>query len=1027
MCIFAFLEEKLANMNISAYSVKKYQFTLIIFVALFALGIYSLLNMPKNEDPTFEAPSFIVTTIYPGTSAADMEKLVVNPIENRVNRFENLGRVLSNMSDGVAITIIEFKFGVNPAEKYQEVVREMNALRNELPSDLYALDVVKVTASDVNIYQYALVSENASYAKLTEQAIFFKDNLRKLKPLKDVKLWASPKQNVKINLDIAKLAAYKIPATRVVGALQSENVNIPAGSISINSKKFNVKTDGDYKTLDEIRNTIVASSGTKIVYLKDIAEVGWGYENETYLGRYNGHRAMFMTIAQKDNQNIFKTSEEVERCIASLTPTLPKNIILEKVFDQSVSVKSRLYRFAKDFAIAIGLVLITLLPLGFRASIVVMVSIPLSLAMGLTMLNYLGYSLNQLSIVGMIIALGILVDDSIVVVENIERYLRDGYSRREAAIAATQQITLAVVGCTATLIVAFLPLLFLPEASGAFIRSLPMAVVTTVFSSMIISLTIVPFLSSRILANHHNPEGNFFLRLLKKAISGSYAKLLHKALQYPIMTLVTATVVVGITLSIARDMGFSLFPLSEKPMFIVDINLPEGTTLDETNRMTKQVESVIKTVPNLQSYTTSVGKGNPQIYYNVLQHIDATNYAQVFVQLTPETHQKTKINIINDLRQKLKIFPNVQVFVKDFEQGPPIEAPLVYRIFGENLDTLRSLAFDIEKMVSETEGTIYTSNPLRTLPTDLRVVINKDKAGMLGIPTSDIDRTVRLGIAGINVGKFREDDGDEFNINLTVPSDSVRKTLDIFGKLYVNNLTGLAIPLRQVADIQMETSPNQIRHFQFDRYVAISAYAKTGFLTEKVNQTIEDKIAKYQFPKGYYCQAFGEKESKQRSFNGIGIIILITVFAFISILILEFGTFKSTLIVLSVIPLGVIGAILALKLWGLPFSFTAVIGFIALAGIEVKNSILLVDFTNQLRNEGKSIDEAVQEAGEIRFVPIVLTSLTAIGGLIPLVIEFNPLYSPLALVLIGGLISSTLLSRLVTPVMYKLLPPSMEK
>lgn len=1011
-------------MNISEYSVKKYQFTLIVFVALFSLGIYSLLNMPKNEDPTFEAPSFIVTVVYPGTSAADMEKLVVNPIENRVNQFENLGRVFGNMSDGVAVVIIEFKFGVNTAEKYQEVVREMNALRNELPQDLYAVDIRKVTASDVNIYQYAFISENAAYKSMTEQANQLKDELKKIKSIKDVKLWAYPKENVKINLDIAKLASYKIPASRVVGALQSENVNIPAGNISINSKKFNVKTDGDYKTLDEIRNTIIASSGSKIVYIKDVAEVGFGYEDETYIGRYNGHRAMFLTISQKDNQNIFTTNADVEKTVAAFQQKLPKNILLEKVFDQGESVKSRLNRFAKDFAIAILLVLITLLPLGFRASIVVMISIPLSLAMGLTMLNYLGYSLNQLSIVGMIIALGILVDDSIVVVENIERYLREGYTKRNAAIAATKQITLAVVGCTATLIVAFMPLIFLPEASGAFIRSLPMAVVTTVLASMVISLTIVPFLSSRLLKNHHNPEGNIFLQLLKKAISGSYAKLLHKALQHPVITLITATFIFAATIFLSRGMGFSLFPLSEKPMFVVDINLPEGTNVQETNRITKEVEKVVKTVPQLRNYTTNVGKGNPQIYYNVLQHVDAANFAQIFVQLDPHTKQQDKINIINDLRQKLAHYPNTDILVKDFEQGPPVEAPLVYRIFGENLDTMRRIAFDVEKIVAETEGAIYTSNPLRTLPTDLRVVINKDKAGMLGIPTSDIDRTVRLGVAGINVGKFREDDGDEFNINISVPSDKAQKGLEILDNLYVNNLTGLAIPLRQVADIQMETSINTIRHFKFDRYASISAFTKTGFLTEKVNAAIEAKLQQYPFPKGYSYAAFGEKESKQRSFNGIGIIILITVFAFISILILEFGTFKSTLIVLSVIPLGIIGAILMLWAWGLPFSFTAVIGFIALAGIEVKNSILLVDFTNQLRQEGKTIDEAVQEAGEIRFVPIVLTSLTAIGGLIPLVIEFNPLYSPLALVLIGGLISSTLLSRLVTPVMYKLLPPA---
>ncbi len=1015
-------------MNISEYSVKNYQFTLIVFLAAMALGIYSLVNMPKGEDPSFEAPSFIIAAVYPGTSSADMEKLVVKPLESRISQFSDLRRVITNISDGVAIIIVEYKYGINTNEKLQEVQREVNAARNELPQDIYALQVEKITASDVNIYQYALVSENASYAQLRKTAEDLESKLEKIKPIKKAESFAFPKQNVKINLDIQKLAQYKIPVTRVVGAMQSENVNIPGGSITVNSKKFNVKTDGDYKSLEEIKNTIIGSNGQKIVYLKDVADVAFGYEDKSYLARYNGHRAILVTASQKDNQNIFATKTEVEKAIELFKAEMPKNIDLVKIFDQGASVENRLWRFAKDFGIAIALVMLTLLPLGFRASMVVMISIPLSLAMGLTMLNYMGYSLNQLSIVGMIIALGILVDDSIVVVENIERHLRMGFTRRNAAIEASKQISLAVVGCTATLIVAFMPLIFLPEASGAFIRSLPMAVVTTVFASMIISLTIVPFLSSRILAEHEDEKGNIFLQFLQKAISGSYAKALEKALDFPKTTVLIAGIIFAGSLMVWKNMGFSLFPKSEKPMFMVDVEMPEGTNLQETDRVTQYVESVLKQKPLVKSYATNVGKGNPRIYYNVLPKQNAENFAQIFVQLQPDTHSDDKVIFIDSLRNELKHVANAQIFVKDFEQGPPIEAPLAYRIFGENLDTLRKISFDIEKIISETEGTIYVNNPLKVLPTDLKVVINKDKAGMLGIPTADIDRTIRLGVAGINIGKFREDDGDEFDINLSIPTSTEgRKNMDVFNQLYVNNLMGNSIPLRQVADVEMQTSTNQIRHFLFDRYVGISAYAKTGFLNEKLNNEIEEKLQNYKFPKGYYYVASGEKESKQRSFAGLGIIVMITVFAFISILILEFKTFKSTLIVLSVIPLGMIGAILMLYFCNLPFSFTATIGLIALVGIEVKNSILLVDFTNQLRLTGKSVDEAVREAGEIRFLPIVLTSLTAIGGLIPLIVEFNPLYSPLALVLVGGLISSTLLSRLVTPVMYKLLPPKMGK
>jgi multidrug efflux pump subunit AcrB len=369
-------------------------------------------------------------------------------------------------------------------------------------------------------------------------------------------------------------------------------------------------------------------------------------------------------------------------------------------------------------------------------------------------------------------------------------------------------------------------------------------------------------------------------------------------------------------------------------------------------------------------------------------------------------------------------YANAQIKVKDFEQGPPLEAPVAIRIFGDNLDTLRSLSMRVEDIIKKIPGSIYVDNPLGTRQTDLKVKINKEKAGMLGIAISEIDKTVRLGIAGINIGKFTPGGGqDEININVSIPRNQELADYAVFEKLYVNSLSGQAIPLRQVATVEFETSPNLIRHYDKIRYATVSSFVKSGFLYDDVNNAAIKALNVFPFPPGYSYVAAGELENKQESFGGLGTIILITIFGFIAVLVLEFGNFKSTLIVLSVIPLGVIGSILMLLITGNPMSFVAIVGLIALVGIEVKNSILLVDFTNQLRERGVELQEAIERAGEIRFVPIVLTSLTAIGGLIPLAVEGNPLYSPLALVLIGGLISSTLLSRLITPVMYKLLPP----
>ncbi|MDO6435505.1 efflux RND transporter permease subunit [Flavitalea sp. BT771] len=1011
-------------MRITDFSVKNYQFTLIVFVMLAAIGVNSLLNMPRGEDPDIKAPQFSAIIIYPGTSPKDMEELVVDPIEKRINEMDDIKRIRSQIDDGLAVIQIEFKYEMDPDKKYQDVVRELDAIRPDLPADIQSIKVQKFTPSDVNILQVALVSESTPYKDMEEWSKKLKERLEKIKTLKNVDNWAFPKQQVRVSLNLEKLAQNKIPLNVLLRAMQSENVNIPGGSIEMGARKFNIKTSGDYKNVEEIRNTIVSSVGGRIIYVRDLADVDFNYEEQQYIGRLNGKPAVFVTASRKSGTNIFAVEKEMEPVLEKFRKELPPSIVFEKSFNNAESVHTRLGHFTMDFVIAIFLVLLTLLPLGPRASVVVMISIPLSLAIGLFLLDLFHITINQLSIVGMVVALGLLVDDSIVVVENIERYLRMGYGKKEAAMAATRQIGLAVLGCTATLIFAFLPLMFLPEGAGDFIRSLPAAVVTTVLASLFVSLTIVPFLSSRILSGHEHPDGNFFLRGLKKFINGSYRRLLHAAIGRPVLTLLVALAIFVGCLFLVPVVGFSVFPASEKPMFLVNIETPLGASLPATDSVARWVEQEINHVPDLKNYVTNVGRGNPRIYYNVIPQNEVSNYAQLFIQLK-ETPPVKKRQLIDMLRKKFKDYPGARIEVKDFEQGPPIEAPIAIRLFSDDLDTLRSLAFRVEDLLKRTSGTLYVKNELTTLKTDIKVKVNKDKAGILGVPVNEIDRTVRLAVAGLDIGKFRKENGDDYNINVCLPR-AQRQSLDALDKVYVSAYNGTSIPLSQLADVQFQSSPTSIHHYDKDRYTTVTAFVQNGFNTTRVTDDVLGQLNKMAFPRGAFYKAAGEVESKEESFGGLGTIILITVFGILGILILEFKTFRGTLIVLSVVPLGIIGAVLALLFSGNTFSFVAVIGIIALVGIEVKNSILLVDYTDQLRKNGMGLDEAIQEAGETRFVPIILTTLTAIGGLIPLVAENNPLYSPLALVIIGGLLSSTVLTRVVTPVLYKLLAPRVE-
>ncbi|MGE6221731.1 efflux RND transporter permease subunit [Nubsella zeaxanthinifaciens] len=1015
-------------MKISDYAVKNYQFTLIMVLMVMALGITTVLNMPRAEDPDMNPPNFPVIVVYPGASPKDMEELVVKPLEKRIYELDDIKTIKTTIRDGLAVFVVEYKYGVNVDDKYQELVRETNSERANLPQEIYAMEVQKISPSDVNILQVALVSENASTDQLKAAAEDLQDELEKIPTLKNVNVYGISDQLVKVDLDLEKLALLRIPVTQVSNAIQSEVANIPGGSIDVGTKSVNIKTSGNYQSIDEIKNTIVASNGGKNTTLSDVAKVYFDYSQEKHITRLNGFRCVFVTAAQKVGNNITQTQEAYLPVLDQFKKTLPANIDQHVMFDQADNVNTRLGGLGVDFLIAIGLVLITLLPLGTRASLVVMVSIPLSLAIGIILINLLGFSLNQLSIVGLVVSLGLLVDDSIVVVENIERWMRDGHSRLQASLLATKQIGVAVVGCTATLVIAFMPLMFMPEASGEFIRSLPVAVICSVIASMLVALTVVPFLSSKLLKPHADVHGNIFLRTLQKIIHGSYAKLLDKALQKPLVTIAIGVLIFAGSVALIPVIGFSLFPASEKPQFIVAVSTPLQSNLKYTDSITKQIEKELKEIPEVKYFASNVGKGNPRIYYNLLQTNERTDFSEIFVLLHPDVRADQKVALIEKLRAKWSPYLGAKVEVKDFEQGQPIISPVEVRIFGDNLDTLRQLAAKTESLLLKTEGTIYVNNPLKNLKSDIKVDINKEKALALGIPMINIDRTVRMAIAGFEVGKFLnpKSSGDDYNILLTTKFAS-NPSLKVFDNLYVNNVMGTSIPLSQVASLKLETSALSINHQNKVRTVSVNSFVQKGYLNDKVIKDVEAQMKRMALPAGYHFQMGGEVESRNQSFGGFGSIILVTLFMFVAVLVLEFKTFKSTLIVLSVIPLGIVGAVLALMVTGNSLSFVATIGIVALAGIEVKNTILLVDFTNQLRAEGKELNEAIEEAGEVRFLPIILTSLTAIGGLLPIAMSSNPLISPLAIVMIGGLISSTLLSRIITPVVYKLMPPKINQ
>jgi multidrug efflux pump subunit AcrB len=1027
--------------SIWAFAVRRWQFTLVMFALLIALGLASFANIARSEDPSFPFPAADISVVWPGANPADMERLIVKPIEDAVNTLENVKKIQSSAFDGLAVVHTEFYYGGDPEKKQDEVIREFNRIRSSLPPDITQVDIRKDSPGLVSIVQMALVSDTASWRELKEKAENLKDIFESVPGVRTAETWAFPNPEVRVAIDLQRLARVGVSLDQVIRTIQGQNQNVPGGSVDVGLRRFNLRTSGSYTSLDQIADTVVGAGAGREVRVRDIADVSWQTEEQTYTGRFNGKRAVFVTANQKDNTNIFKVRDGIYARLAEFERTLPADIKLERGFDQSKNVSNRLGQLGEDFAIAIALVLLTLLPLGLRAAGVVMISIPLSLAIGVALLYVAGFGLNQLSIAGFVLALGLLVDDSIVVVENIARYVRKGYGRMEAAIAATDQIYLAVLGCTATLVLAFLPLLFLPEGAGEFIRSLPAAILFTVLASLFVALTIIPFLASRMLRDN-SPRaaasagkmarliGRFDLladKLLQRVmqiIHDVYGPALRWALARPKSTLLAA---LGLFLVVAATIpviGFSLFPSADVPQFVIRVDAPDGASVEETDRALRFVEARLVEHPEVKRWYTHLGHGTPFVYYNYFSQGRTANLGEVFVELR-EFDPKRTPKLFEALRTRFNEYAAARISLKQFQQGPPVDAPVAIRIVGPEIEGLRHIADQVEQVLKATPGTRDVNNPSRLLRTDLDLGIDTEKAGLLGVSALEVNRTVRLAVAGLAAGQFRAGNGDEYDITLRLPMRE-RPSIEALDAIEVSTSNGRQIPLREISTPHFQTVTNSITRYNRERQITVSANTRPDFNTARVTAEVVKRLGAIGLPPGYRFVIAGDAEAQQESFSGLLPAILVAVFGILAVLVLEFGSFRSTAIVAGVIPLGLTGALVALLATGYNLSFTSIIGMIALIGIEIKNSILLVDFTNQLRERGTPLDQAIQEAGEVRFLPILLTSATAIGGLTPLAVQGSALYSPLAIVIIGGLISSTLLARLVTPVMYKLLPPTVQ-
>lgn len=1013
-------------MKLPELAIQNYRFTEAMVALLAVIGLFSFLTMPRSEDPMFDVPFINVFVVFPGADPEVVEVLAVDPLEEAIDEIESVRTLEVSVEDGIALFTVELIPGTLSDDALDDVLQKVNEALPDLPDEVRSVEVVRQSLADVAVLQLALVPAAGDVRSVTAMADELQRRMEQAAGVMRVDTWGYPEREVRVSLDAERMRALGISVDQVAGAIQSAGASIPGGFVTSGDRRLNVRTTGDFDTLDDIARALLPGIPGRIVRVEDVAEVGWGAEDEFHRTRFGGAPAVFVTAFQRESANVLAVAEALRPIIEEFRSELPPGVELVVAFDQTESVASRVDGFFASLVQGIVLVgVVMFLFVGLRPALLVMMSIPIAILFALAGVDLSGFGVQQMSIVGLVIALGLLVDDAIVVVENVGRFRRLGRTRLEAALEGTAEVGWPSVSGTVTTVLAFLPMTVIESATGDYVRSLPVTVIYALLASLFISLTFLPLMASRFLsairATEEKPpytKHNGWLQPRLEAFShGPYRRLLTSSVAHPLRVCGLATVALVGAVALVPLVGVSLFPKAEKPQILVNIEAPDGTSLDATDAIARWVEARIAERPEVVLYATNVGSDNPQVYYNVEPRQSRSSIGQLLVELESYESAATVVPV---LQEHFDRYPGARITVTEFENGPPVEAPIVFKVMGPDLEVLKELARRVEDVLRGTPGTRDVRNPLGVRKTDLQVAVDRDRLALLSLDPLTVDRTVRASLAGLEVGRFRDAANEEADIVVRFPFDGSTPSVDDVDRITLVNALGATVPLSQVASLELARGTGRIDHYNDERVATVTAFAETDASVLALTAEVSEQLDAMEWPRGYRWFAGGTFEEQQEGFAGMIRALLIAVLGIFAVLVLQFKSFLKPLIVFASVPLAFIGAVLALLVTGYTFSFTAFVGVTSLVGIVINNSIILVYYANQHMAEGDPVDEALRKAGETRFQPIVLTTMTTVGGLVPLALTGSEMWSPLAIAIIGGLLTSTVLTLLLVPALYRM-------
>ncbi len=1092
-------------------------FVLVVIGSI--MGLISYATLPREASPSITIPVVIVSTPYFGVAPSDIETLVTQPIEKKLKEIADIKEINSTSSEGFSNIQIEFDPDISIDDALQKVREKVDLAKPDLPAD-----AEEPVLTEINFSRFPIMLVNISgdvgLERLKKIAEDFEDRFEAIPGVLDVTIAGALEREVKVDVDPERLEHYDVAFRDVIDAIRKENLNVPGGSIDIGKLSYLVRVPGEFEKVRPIEKLVIKTRQGKPIYVRDVADVVFGFKERTSLARQDGKDVITLSVQKRAGENLIRISDQIKSVIAEVQPTLPPGTSVSVLSDQSKDIRRLVNELENNILSGLILVIAVLFAfLGFRTSLFVAIAIPLSMLLSFIVIQALGMTLNMVVLFSLILALGMLVDNAIVIVENIYRHREEGFGPNIGARRGTHEVSAAVTASTVTTLCAFAPMLFWPGIVGEFMKYLPLTLIITLTMSLLVAVAINPvfcasFLRARKPENHRPKKQSPLERVLQR-----YERLLRWALHKEanvrssflrnwggiiafhvgvalailgvllrmegsqrfggmVMGLGILLVVVPFAVHtvellvrlvagrwLRRNLlltenraklvwgmlillvfitasygvlgrGVEFFPDIDPDRVYIDVTAPTGTRLEETDRIARQIESVLpRNHPNIETYTVNVGvAGGGGGFADQGPSASASNHARITVDFVDRKHrvESTK-KTMRYLRALIDRIPGATIEVVKPRNGPQTGPPIQIEVAGDNYNVLGDLARKIRYAIRDIPGLVDLKDNFDKGKPELRVHIDREKAALLGLDTQKVANTIRTAIYGTEASKYRVDE-DEYDITVRL-NEASRKSIDGLQQLVIFH-EGDQIPLVSIADLEVASGFTAIHRKDLKRVITITANAE-GRLANDVLKDVQARLANVPLPSGYTVDYAGQKEEQTESRNFLSRAFVVALFLIFLVLVYEFNSVLLPVIILVTVPFSMIGVLFGLIVTRLPFGIIMTgIGVISLAGVVVNNAIVLLDYTKQLRERGLTKEEAIVKAGKTRLRPVVLTAITTILGLIPLTIGINfdffsfsleiggessQWWGPMGVAVIFGLTISTFLTLVFVPSVYDVL------